>query len=68
MKTDLDNVNTQLNKLRHELAAQVVANMERMGAVTVQNRDLAEVEVRIALSDYRMRAELIHINEDIWGA
>lgn len=68
MITDFDNLNKQLDKLRHELAVLVLANMERMGAVTVQNRDLAEVEVRIALSDYRMRAELIHINEDIWGA
>ena len=68
MKTDFDNLNKQLDKLRHELAAHVIANMERMGAVTVQNRDLAEVEVRIALSDYRMRAELIQINEDFWGA
>lgn len=68
MKTDFNELNRQLDRLRHELAAHVIANMERMGAVTVQNRDLAEVEVRIALSDYRMRADSIQINEDIWGA
>ena len=68
MRTDFNNLNRELDKLRHELAVLVLTNMERIGAVTVQNRDLAEVEVRIALSDYRMRAELIQINEDIWGA
>lgn len=68
MRTDFTDLNRQLDKLRHELAAHVVSNMERMGAVTVQNRDLAEVEVRIALLDYRMRAELVQMNEDIWGA
>ena len=68
MRTDFTDLNRQLEKLRKELAANVLDNMERMGAVTVQNRDLAEVEVRIALSDYRMRAELVQMNEDIWGA